>query len=155
MAQDAAFSTARSSGQAIIDSFKKAATRASQIRNPVMFVVLIGTVVTFVESIAHPGIFDWSITVWLFLTLFFANFAEAMAEGRGKAQADTLRKMRSETEARHLLPGRDRAAGRGGRAAPRVTASSARRTTSSPPTARSPRASPRSTSPRSPASRLR
>ena len=49
-----------------------------------------------------PGIFDWSITIWLFLTVIFANFAEAMAEGRGKAQADTLRKMRSETEARRL-----------------------------------------------------
>ncbi|MGA3353943.1 MAG: potassium-transporting ATPase subunit KdpB [Acidimicrobiales bacterium] len=90
-------------GQAIIDSFKKLDPRV-QIRNPVMFVVLIGTVVTFGESVAHPGLFDWSITVWLFLTLIFANFAEAMAEGRGKAQADTLRKMRSETEARRLLP---------------------------------------------------
>ena len=67
-----------------------------------MFVVLVGTVVTFIESIAHPGIFDWSITIWLFLTVLFANFAEAVAEGRGKAQADTLRRMRSETEARRL-----------------------------------------------------
>ena len=75
-----------------------------QIKNPVMFVVLVGTVVTFIESIAHPGIFDWSITVWLFLTVMFANFAEAMAEGRGKAQADTLRRMRAETEARRLTP---------------------------------------------------
>jgi K+-transporting ATPase ATPase B chain len=90
-------------GQAIIDSLKKLDPRV-QVRNPVMFVVLIGTVVTLIESIAHPGLFDWSITIWLFLTLIFANFAEAMAEGRGKAQADTLRKMRSETEARKLLP---------------------------------------------------
>ena len=67
-----------------------------------MFVVLIGTIVTLVESIAHPGIFDWSITAWLALTVLFANFAEAVAEGRGKAQADTLRKMRSDTEARRL-----------------------------------------------------
>jgi len=73
-----------------------------QIKNPVMFVVLIGTVVTFIEAIAHPSLFSWSITVWLFLTVVFANFAEAMAEGRGKAQADTLRRMRSETEARRL-----------------------------------------------------
>jgi K+-transporting ATPase ATPase B chain len=87
--------------QAIIDSFKKLRPQ-TQIRNPVMFVVLIGTVVTFIESVAHPGIFDWSITIWLFLTVLFANFAEAVAEGRGKAQADTLRKMRSETEARRL-----------------------------------------------------
>jgi K+-transporting ATPase ATPase B chain len=67
-----------------------------------MFVVLVGTVITLIEAIAHPGVFDWSITVWLLLTVLFANFAEAMAEGRGKAQADTLRRMRSETEARRL-----------------------------------------------------
>jgi K+-transporting ATPase ATPase B chain len=75
-----------------------------QIKNPVMFVVLVGTVITFIEAIAHPSTFTWSITIWLFLTVIFANFAEAMAEGRGKAQADTLRRMRSETEARRLLP---------------------------------------------------
>jgi potassium-transporting ATPase ATP-binding subunit len=88
---------------ALIDSFKKLRPR-TQIKNPVMFVVLVGTVVTFIDSIAHPHIFDWSITVWLFLTVIFANFAEAVAEGRGKAQADTLRKMRSDTEARLLRP---------------------------------------------------
>ena len=69
-----------------------------------MFVVLVGTVVTFIESIAHPNLFDWSITAWLFLTVIFANLAEGMAEGRGKAQAETLRRMRSETEARRLRP---------------------------------------------------
>ena len=69
-----------------------------------MFVVLIGTVITLIESIAHPSIFAWSITAWLALTVLFANFAEAVAEGRGKAQADTLRKMRSDTEARRLGP---------------------------------------------------
>ena len=89
--------------QALVDSAVKL-NPAQQIRNPVMFVVLVGTVITFIEAIAHPGIFTWSITIWLFLTVIFANFAEAMAEGRGKAQADTLRKMRSETEARRLLP---------------------------------------------------
>ncbi|MBV9659636.1 MAG: potassium-transporting ATPase subunit KdpB [Acidimicrobiales bacterium] len=73
-----------------------------QIKNPVMFVVLVGTVITFIEAIAKPSFFAWAITVWLFLTVMFANFAEAMAEGRGKAQADTLRRMRSETEARRL-----------------------------------------------------
>ncbi|HJZ37803.1 MAG TPA: potassium-transporting ATPase subunit KdpB, partial [Solirubrobacterales bacterium] len=52
----------------------------------------------------HPSTFTWSITIWLFLTVIFANFAEAMAEGRGKAQADTLRRMRSDTEARRLNP---------------------------------------------------
>ncbi len=70
-----------------------------------MFVVLIGTVVTLVESFAHPSVFTWSITGWLALTVLFANFAEAVAEGRGKAQADTLRKMRSDTQARRVLPG--------------------------------------------------
>jgi K+-transporting ATPase ATPase B chain len=87
--------------QALVDSITKL-NPAVQVRNPVMFVVLVGSIITFVEAIAHPGIFTWSITVWLFLTVIFANFAEAMAEGRGKAQADTLRKMRSETEARRL-----------------------------------------------------
>ena len=87
--------------QGIIGSFKKLDPRV-QVKNPVMFVVLVGTIVTFAEAIAHPGVFDWSITIWLFLTVLFANFAEAMAEGRGKAQAESLRKMRSETEARLL-----------------------------------------------------
>ncbi len=73
-----------------------------QFRNPVMFVVLCGTVVTFVESVAHPGLFDWSVTLWLLLTVLFANFAEAVAEGRGKAQADALRQMRADTTARRL-----------------------------------------------------
>jgi K+-transporting ATPase ATPase B chain len=89
---------------ALIGAFKKLDPRV-QVKNPVMFVVLIGTVVTLLESIAHPGKFAWSITIWLFLTVIFANFAEAMAEGRGKAQADTLRKMRAETEARRLASG--------------------------------------------------
>jgi potassium-transporting ATPase ATP-binding subunit len=88
--------------QALADSFKKL-NPAQEIRNPVMFVVLVGTVITFIEAIAHPSTFTWSITIWLFLTVLFANFAEGMAEGRGKAQADTLRRMRSETEARRLL----------------------------------------------------
>jgi K+-transporting ATPase ATPase B chain len=87
--------------QALVGAFKKLDPRV-QIKNPVMFVVMVGTVVTLMESVAHPTLFDWSITVWLFLTVIFANFAEAMAEGRGKAQADTLRRMRAETEARRL-----------------------------------------------------
>jgi potassium-transporting ATPase ATP-binding subunit len=82
-------------------SFRKLDPRV-QVKNPVMFVVLVGTVVTFCEAIAHPTFFAWAITFWLLLTVLFANFAEAMAEGRGKAQAETLRKMRSETEARRL-----------------------------------------------------
>jgi len=88
---------------ALVGAFKKLDPRV-QVKNPVMFVVLIGTVVTFIEAIAHGGKFAWFITVWLFLTVLFANFAEAMAEGRGKAQAETLRRMRTETEARRLNP---------------------------------------------------
>jgi K+-transporting ATPase ATPase B chain len=87
--------------QALKDSIRKLDPRV-QVKNPVMFVVLVGSVITFVEACAHPSTFTWSITVWLVLTVIFANFAEAMAEGRGKAQADTLRKMRSDTEARRL-----------------------------------------------------
>jgi K+-transporting ATPase ATPase B chain len=87
--------------QAAIDACKKL-TPTVQLRNPVMFVVLVGTIISFVEAVAHPGIFTWSITIWLALTVLFANFAEAMAEGRGKAQADTLRRMRAETEARRV-----------------------------------------------------
>jgi K+-transporting ATPase ATPase B chain len=87
--------------QALRDAFVKLNPR-NQLKNPVMFVVLIGSLITFVEACAHPGKFSWSITIWLILTVLFANFAEAMAEGRGKAQADTLRKMRSEAEARRL-----------------------------------------------------
>jgi K+-transporting ATPase ATPase B chain len=86
---------------ALSGSFRKLDPRV-QFKNPVMFVVLVGTVVTFCEAIAHPTFFAWAITFWLFLTVIFANFAEAMAEGRGKAQAETLRRMRSETEARRL-----------------------------------------------------
>jgi K+-transporting ATPase ATPase B chain len=89
-------------GEAAISAVRKLADLRGQARNPVMFVVLIGTVVSLVEAIAHPGIFTWSITIWLLLTVLFANFAEAVAEGRGKAQADTLRKMRTATEARRL-----------------------------------------------------
>jgi K+-transporting ATPase ATPase B chain len=78
----------------------------TMMKNPVMFVVEVGAVVTTVllfrgkQSFA----FNLQITLWLWFTVLFANFAEAMAEGRGKAQADTLRKARSETEARRLLP---------------------------------------------------
>ena len=88
--------------QALGESWRKLDPRV-QVRNPVMFVVLIGSIITLAEAIAHPSLFSWSITAWLALTVMFANFAEAMAEGRGKAQADTLRKMRTETEARRLL----------------------------------------------------
>ena len=77
--------------QSAIDAVRKLDPRV-QVKNPVMFVVLVGTVVTLIDSIANPSVFAWSVTVWLALTVLFANFAEAMAEGRGKAQADTLRR---------------------------------------------------------------
>ncbi len=93
-------------GQAGWQAVRKLDPRV-QVRNPVMFVVLVGTVVTLAESVAHPTLFDWSITAWLVLTVLFANFAEAMAEGRGKAQAQTLRQMRSETEARLVRDGHE------------------------------------------------
>lgn len=73
------------------------------VKSPVMFVVLIGSVLTTALAISDPGnLFGWAITVWLWLTTIFANLAEAVAEGRGKAQADTLRKAKTDTVARRL-----------------------------------------------------
>ncbi|WP_395295751.1 potassium-transporting ATPase subunit KdpB [Kitasatospora hibisci] len=83
------------------DAVKKLDPRV-MVRNPVMFVVEVGSVVTTVAAIADPGVFAWAITVWLWLTTIFANLAEAVAEGRGKAQADTLRRTRTDTTARRL-----------------------------------------------------
>ncbi len=83
------------------------------MKNPVMFVVEVGSVITTLilfEGVVHHSdnlLFDLQITLWLWFTVLFANFAEAMAEGRGKAQADTLRKTRTETMARRLLDGRE------------------------------------------------
>ncbi|MFI6076191.1 potassium-transporting ATPase subunit KdpB [Actinoplanes sp. NPDC051343] len=74
-------------------------------RNPVMFIVEVGAVFTTVLSIASPSVLAWIITVWLWLTVVFANLAEAVAEGRGKAQAATLRAARQDTVA-HLKDGR-------------------------------------------------
>ncbi|MER5769349.1 potassium-transporting ATPase subunit KdpB [Streptomyces sp. NPDC001985] len=73
------------------------------VKSPVMFVVLVGSVVTTALAISDPSNgFGWAITAWLWLTTLFANLAEAVAEGRGKAQADTLRKARTDTVARRL-----------------------------------------------------
>ena len=72
-------------------------------RNPVMFVVEIGSIFTTVLAVLQPSVFAWAITVWLWLTVVFANLAEAVAEGRGKAQAETLRRARQETTARRLM----------------------------------------------------
>ncbi|MGB6162386.1 MAG: potassium-transporting ATPase subunit KdpB [Pseudonocardiaceae bacterium] len=73
-----------------------------QLRNPVMFVVEVGSVLTTIAAIAAPTVFAWTITVWLWLTVVFANLAEAVAEGRGKAQAETLRRTKRDTIARRL-----------------------------------------------------
>ncbi|MFJ8626260.1 potassium-transporting ATPase subunit KdpB [Kitasatospora sp. NPDC093550] len=83
------------------DAVKKLDPRV-MVKNPVMFVVEVGSVVTTVSAIADPSVFAWAITVWLWLTTVFANLAEAVAEGRGKAQADTLRKTKTESVARRL-----------------------------------------------------
>src|SRR6478735_722526 len=72
-------------------------------RSPVIFVVWVGSLCTTVLSVLHPSVFAISITVWLWITVLFANYAEAVAEGRGKAQAATLRRARKETLARRLL----------------------------------------------------
>ena len=96
--------------QATIDSLVKLNPR-KMMGNPVMFVVEVGSVITTVllarDVMQHSGAFkfDLQITLWLWFTVLFANFAEAMAEGRGKAQADSLRKARSETVANRLLNG--------------------------------------------------
>ena len=84
------------------DAFRKLDPRV-QYHNPVMFVVEAGSVLTTYSAIVHPSAFAWTITVWLWLTVVFANLAEAVAEGRGKAQADTLRRTKTETMARRLL----------------------------------------------------
>ncbi len=95
--------------RALWDCLRKLNPR-TLMKNPVMFVVEVGAVITTVDLIRYivrqlPGVgFAVQITVWLWFTVLFANFAEAMAEGRGKAQADTLRKARSETMARRLMP---------------------------------------------------
>ncbi len=71
-------------------------------RNPVMFIVEVGAAFTTVLAIVDPTVFGWLITVWLWLTVVFANLAEAVAEGRGKAQAETLRRAKQGTVARRL-----------------------------------------------------
>ncbi len=92
-------------GQALVDSVRKLDPRG-MVKNPVMFVVEVGSVLTtvllIVDAVNHrPGFgFNLQITLWLWFTVLFANFAEAMAEGRGKAQADTLRKAKGETIAK-------------------------------------------------------
>jgi potassium-transporting ATPase ATP-binding subunit len=94
--------------QAIVDSFRKL-TPGRQVRNPVMFVVYVGAILTtllWLQAVVGqgeaPAWFIFGVSVWLWFTVLFANFAEAMAEGRGKAQASSLRKARRELQAKRL-----------------------------------------------------
>src|SRR3979490_1208523 len=93
--------------RAIWDSFAKLNPR-TLMKNPVMFVVEVGAALLTIQLVrntlnhTHAFAFEFQITIWLWFTVLFANFAEAMAEGRGKAQADTLRKARTETVAHKL-----------------------------------------------------
>ena len=91
--------------EAIKHAFKMLSP-AVQFKNPVMFVVEVGSVLTTIAFISdcvqgrrHEALFSGQITLWLWFTVLFANFAEAMAEGRGKAQAENLKKARTETMA--------------------------------------------------------
>ncbi|MFQ6855218.1 potassium-transporting ATPase subunit KdpB [Streptomyces sp. 35M1] len=94
------------------DALRKLDPRV-MIKSPVMFVVLAGSVVTTVLALTDPtDWFGWAITGWLWLTTVFANLAEAVAEGRGKAQADTLRRAKTDTVARRIIgPNEERVAG--------------------------------------------
>ncbi|HEY5469390.1 MAG TPA: HAD-IC family P-type ATPase, partial [Bacteroidales bacterium] len=97
--------------QALKDSFVKLNPR-TLVKNPVIFIVGIGalmtTVVVFVDIYNRQfSSFNFQITLWLWFTVLFANFAEAIAEGRGKAQADSLRKSRTQTKARLLVRGKE------------------------------------------------
>src|ERR1700758_944733 len=90
-------------GKSLPDAFKKLDPRV-QIKNPVMFVVEVGALLTLYTAIfkdTQPA-FNWTIVVFLWLTVVFANLAEAVAEGRGKAQAESLRRTKRETVARRL-----------------------------------------------------
>src|SRR3984957_4084297 len=97
--------------RAIGDSFAKLHPRL-MMKNPVMFVVEVGAAMTTLELVkdlaagSHGAGFTFQITLWLWFTVLFANFAEAMAEGRGKAQADTLRKTKTETMAKQIKNGK-------------------------------------------------
>jgi K+-transporting ATPase ATPase B chain len=92
-------------GQAAMDSFKKL-NPLSMLKNPVMFVTEVGAAITtaglFFGTGKEPGGFVLQVAIWLWFTVLFANFAEAMAEGRGKAQANALRKTRTKTTANHI-----------------------------------------------------
>ncbi|CAL9384766.1 potassium-transporting ATPase subunit KdpB [Streptomyces sp. enrichment culture] len=100
---------------ALPEAFRKLDPRV-MVTSPVMFVVWVGSVLTTACSFTDPGDwFGWTISAWLWLTVVFANLAEAVAEGRGKAQADTLRRAKTDTVARRAdgstVPGAELAVG--------------------------------------------
>ncbi len=93
-------------GRQLVTTFPQAVVKLDPRHvwhSPVMFVVWVGSVVTTVQAIAHPSWFAWAVGVWLWATVLFANMAEAVAEGRGKAQAATLRATRRTTTAQRRL----------------------------------------------------
>jgi potassium-transporting ATPase ATP-binding subunit len=93
--------SARQLWRSLPDALRKLDPR-TQARNPVMFVVWVGSVLVTGLAVVDPSVFSWLIVVWLWFTVLFANLAEAVAEGRGKAQAESLRRTRIETLARRL-----------------------------------------------------
>src|ERR1700747_1256445 len=95
-------------GPATGDAFKKLDPRL-MVKNPVMFVTMVGAALTTVAIFTShtERVFIAQLAIWLWFTVLFANFAEAVAEGRGKAQADSLRKARKETMARLLRNGHE------------------------------------------------
>ncbi len=90
------------------DALRKLDPRV-MVKNPVMFVVEVGAVASTIIAVTDSSVFVWWIVVWLWLTVIFANLAEAVAEGRGKAQAETLRRAKTETTARRLVGDREEA----------------------------------------------
>ncbi|MDQ1266869.1 MAG: potassium-transporting ATPase ATP-binding subunit, partial [Bacteroidota bacterium] len=90
----------------IKDSFLKLNPKR-QVKNPVMFIVFIGAIITTLITISNFTSFNFQISLWLWFTVLFANFSEAAAEGRGKAQAASLRKMRTDIYARLLKNGKE------------------------------------------------
>lgn len=93
-------------GRSLVTSMPLALRKLSppdQARNPVMFVVFLGAVVTTALAVLRPSWFSWTVAAWLWFTVLFANLAEAVAEGRGRAQADSLRKVKRDTVARRLI----------------------------------------------------
>ncbi|MEV6076356.1 potassium-transporting ATPase subunit KdpB [Streptomyces sp. NPDC052069] len=84
-----------------VEAIRKLHPRALAAK-PVLFVVAVGSVLTTASALVHPSVFTWVISVWLWLTVIFANFAEAVAEGRGRARAESLRRARTETVALRL-----------------------------------------------------